>query len=90
MISKLCKYNILYLNKKILTPTILWMRVMKINIENNKYMNHWINHLAIFAVCIGFGYYIRLGFIMLKGTRYWIEIQFFYWRIFIMPKNCFD
>jgi len=55
-----------------------------ISIDSNKYINHWINHKAVFALCVGFGYKIRLGIVVSKfGKKYLTEFQLFYWRIFI-------
>jgi len=62
---------------------------MNIRFYNNKYNNHFINIYAIFAICIGIGKFIRLGFVICKteSTRttkhIWIEIMFFYWRVLI-------
>jgi hypothetical protein len=38
---------------------------MKIILCSNRYLNHWINHTAIFAICIGFGLFCRIGFMIL-------------------------
>ena len=57
---------------------------MKLSIDKNKFINHYVNHAAIFAACFGFGNYIRIGFIICKNSNnLWYELQLFYWRIFI-------
>jgi len=65
---------------------------MGIGIDNNKYINHFINNYAIFALCFGFGNYLRIGFSINKFPNndidkvkghISVEIMFFYWRIFI-------
>jgi hypothetical protein len=61
------------------------IQLMKIYFQNNRFLNHWINYTAKFAICIGFGYYIRLGIIILKDNS--IDIQFFYWRLFMLREK---
>ena len=59
---------------------------MKVTIENNKHINHWINHDSIFAFCFGFGLYIRVGLSIIKSEikqGYFVEIQLLYWRIWL-------
>lgn len=62
---------------------------MKIEIQSNKKLKHWIHPASVFAFCFGFGSCFRLGFSYMHlyyGFRC-LEIQLLYWRIFIITEE---